>query len=304
MPKTTEKTDRRLRVFLCHASDDKLGVRGLYSRLSSLPQVDVWLDEEELLPGQEWEHEITKAIRSSHVIIVCLSGTSVYKEGYVQKEIRLALEVAKEKPEGMIFLIPVRFEECEVPSQLQQRHRADLFDPKGYDRLLAGLQARAAHLGMTISVVQQAPIPHPERPGRACDVHADWKVDEIVAEIERIRSISDRDEQLREASLAAERARARIRSELGGLMPRELVERQLQVGLSTSAHLRLSEDELGVLAGTPEAYLPGVLALGELEGRKALFLDTLRFLSAFDTALRKGSQLGGLLKAMAESQGL
>jgi hypothetical protein len=35
-----------------------------------------------------------------------LSRRSLSKEGYVQKELRQALEVAKEKPEGTIFLIP------------------------------------------------------------------------------------------------------------------------------------------------------------------------------------------------------
>ena len=43
---------------------------------------------------------------------VFLSVDSVTKEGYLQKEIRQALDVANEKPEGSIFLIPARLDNC------------------------------------------------------------------------------------------------------------------------------------------------------------------------------------------------
>ena len=99
---------RPLKVFLCHASADKPKVRTLYRRLVEAG-FDPWLDEEKLLPGQEWDLEIRKAVRASDVVIVCLTRNSVNKEGYVQKEIRMALDVADEKPEGTIYLIPARF---------------------------------------------------------------------------------------------------------------------------------------------------------------------------------------------------
>lgn len=44
---------RPLRVFLCHATADKKEVRKLSQRLQA-DGIDVWLDEEKLLPGQEW----------------------------------------------------------------------------------------------------------------------------------------------------------------------------------------------------------------------------------------------------------
>ncbi len=48
-----KSVDRRLRVFLCHASDNKPAARTLYASLKSLPWIDPWLDEENLLPGQD-----------------------------------------------------------------------------------------------------------------------------------------------------------------------------------------------------------------------------------------------------------
>jgi hypothetical protein len=49
-------------------------------------------------------------VRAADAILVCLSPDSINKEGYVQKEIKYALDVADEKPEGVIFFIPARLE--------------------------------------------------------------------------------------------------------------------------------------------------------------------------------------------------
>ncbi len=145
MSNVTIAAPRRLRVFLCHASGDKPAVRGLYQRLLN-DEFQPWLDEEDLLPGQRWQDEIPRAVRSADVVLVCLSPRSVGKEGYVQKEIKFALDVADEKPEGTIFLIPLRLEDCAVPERLSPWHWVDYWLPKGYERLLRALRARAASL--------------------------------------------------------------------------------------------------------------------------------------------------------------
>ena len=132
-----------LKVFLCHASSDKTNVRKLYKDLSNLDYVDPWLDEEKLLPGEDWRREIPKAIRTSDVVIVCLSRSSITKSGYVQTEIKFALDIADEQPEGTIFLIPLKFEECEVPERLSRWQWVNYFDESGYKRLCAALIKRA-----------------------------------------------------------------------------------------------------------------------------------------------------------------
>jgi serine/threonine protein kinase len=139
-----EETDapHRLKVFLCHSSEDKPAVRDLYQRLRA-EGVAPWLDEEDLLAGQDWRHEIPKAVRESDIVIICLSRQSVTKIGYVQKEIKYALDVADEQPEGAIFLIPLKLEECRVPERLSQWHWVNYFEDRGYERLLRTLHARA-----------------------------------------------------------------------------------------------------------------------------------------------------------------
>lgn len=141
-----DKPSRRLRVFLCHASDDRHTVRAIYHRLWT-EGVDVWFSEESLLPGQDWRKEIREAVRFSDAVVLCLSYHSINKAGFVQDEIAYALDVANQQPPGTIFLIPVKLVECEVPKELGYRQWVNLFEKQGWMRLLRALQKRAEEVG-------------------------------------------------------------------------------------------------------------------------------------------------------------
>lgn len=53
---------RKLRVFLCHASQDKPTIREFYQRLSATPQGNPCLDEEKILSSQDWDTTNQKVI--------------------------------------------------------------------------------------------------------------------------------------------------------------------------------------------------------------------------------------------------
>ncbi|MBK6645956.1 MAG: toll/interleukin-1 receptor domain-containing protein [Anaerolineales bacterium] len=131
---------RPLKVFLCHASTDKPKVRELYRYLKRRG-INPWFDEEHLVGGQDWQVEIPKALATSDAIIICLTKNSVDKEGYIQKEIKFALDKALEMPEGRIFLIPVKFEECEVPFTLSRYQWVDLTVESGYAKMMKRLSS-------------------------------------------------------------------------------------------------------------------------------------------------------------------
>lgn len=133
------------RIFLCHSSEDKAAVNALYKRLSE-DGISMWLDAENLLPGQDWDLEIKKAIKESAIVLVCLSRNSITKEGYVQKEIKLALDMAGEKPEGTIYVIPTRLEECEIPTRLSNLQWVNMFQENGYKKLKVAIQEREKEL--------------------------------------------------------------------------------------------------------------------------------------------------------------
>jgi len=136
---------RSLKVFLCYSKDDKPKVRELYYRLTA-DGFDAWLNDEKLMPGQDWDLEIRREVKESDAVIVCLSNSSITKSGYVQKEIRLALDIADEQPEGEIFIIPLRLEECIVPDRLKHLHWVDLFLTKSYEKLKHSLEFREKSL--------------------------------------------------------------------------------------------------------------------------------------------------------------
>jgi hypothetical protein len=167
-PPMQSSPPRRLVAFLCHASSDKPLVRTLYKRLQA-EGIQPWFDEEDLLPGQDWQREIARAVSAADVVIVCLSNGSVNQAGYVQKEIRSALDVADEQPEGTIFLIPLRLEVCEVPDRLNRWQWVNYYEVDGFERLMRSLRARATALGLPVQpaqtgdggVVSKQPVPVP-----------------------------------------------------------------------------------------------------------------------------------------------
>src|SRR5262245_1716713 len=132
------------RIFLCHASEDKAQVREVYHRLRAIDGFEPWLDEEDLLPGQDWTWEIPRALQTSDFILVFFSRLSVAKRGYVQREMKLALDALQELPEGTIHTIPVRLDDCKLPESFQHYHYANLFEPNGFDRIVRAIHVELA----------------------------------------------------------------------------------------------------------------------------------------------------------------
>ena len=131
-----------LKVFISYASPDREQAQRLHGDLLGLG-VAPWIDTEDLLPGQEWKMAISHALDSTDIVLICLSKNSISKEGYVQKEMRLALDRALEMPPGEVFLIPCRFEECDLPFNLREYQVVDLFSENGMRMLGKSLSARA-----------------------------------------------------------------------------------------------------------------------------------------------------------------
>ena len=77
---------RQLRVFLLYARGDQDAVHRLYNRLGK-DGAKAWMDLEKLLPGQDWEYEIRKAIHHSDIVIVCLSREFIKQGGYRHEEL-------------------------------------------------------------------------------------------------------------------------------------------------------------------------------------------------------------------------
>jgi hypothetical protein len=164
---------RPLRVYLSCSSHDIAAAREFYQKLRAAGWIQPWLEEEDLLPGQDSRLEIEKAVRNADAVLVFLSSRSVTQEGNLQRELRLALDVADEKPEGAVFVIPIRLDDCSTPYRLRTWKPVDAFpaDRKewAYERVLASLRLRAESLhpqGWMLSKLADIKQTKPEPPAQ------------------------------------------------------------------------------------------------------------------------------------------
>jgi hypothetical protein len=107
-----------------------------------------WMDDKDILGGEPWESAIKKAIRRSDFFIASLSNHSVDKRGILQKEVKEALEIWKEKLSTDIYIIPVRLEDCELPEGLKTFQCVDLFKRGGFQRLVKSIKEGISRLGI------------------------------------------------------------------------------------------------------------------------------------------------------------
>jgi hypothetical protein len=107
----------RGRVFLAYAQEDRAEVRKLYNALQRAG-FEPWMDQEKLLPGQNWRRAIDRAIDLADFFVGCFSHRSTGKRGHFQRELGYALDVAATVPAEDIFFIPVRLDGCHLPRHI------------------------------------------------------------------------------------------------------------------------------------------------------------------------------------------
>jgi hypothetical protein len=112
--------DRSLpKVFIAYVHEDGDAAEQVFTELTAAG-FDPWLDRRKLMPGQNWPRSVEDAINFSDFVVACFSKRSVSKKGGFQSEVRYALDCATRMPLDEVFLIPVRFDECQVPFRIQK----------------------------------------------------------------------------------------------------------------------------------------------------------------------------------------
>ena len=92
-----------MKVFLSHSSRDKALVREIRSQLPD--RVKTWLDEDELLVGQDLKISIKSAIQEDADFVVIFLGKEAVGSEWVKRELEWSLE--REKNIGRVFVLPV-----------------------------------------------------------------------------------------------------------------------------------------------------------------------------------------------------
>jgi hypothetical protein len=128
----------RQRVFLIYAREDLERVRDLAERLRE-QGFHPWLDVDEITPGQVWQRAVIRALEESAVALVLVSH-HLQKNGFVQDELKTAVETLQERDPDVSPVIPVRLDDAPVPERLAHVHWVDWSAPDGPARLFAGLK--------------------------------------------------------------------------------------------------------------------------------------------------------------------
>jgi TIR domain-containing protein len=134
------------RVFISYAREDEPTAIRLYQDLKVVG-AEPWMDKYDLIGGQGWRGTIRQAVRRSSHFIPLISKNSVSKRGYVQREMREAIDKLKDIPPDEIFLIPVRLDDTDSSFEdIQELHRVDLFPSyeRGFDELRRALEQSGA----------------------------------------------------------------------------------------------------------------------------------------------------------------
>jgi hypothetical protein len=113
--------------------------------------IPVWRDTANLWPGEDWRERIRGAISSNALVfLACFSRSSLARSrSYQNEELVLAIEQLRQRPPELPWLIPVRFDDCEIPDRdigggrtLTSIQRVDLFGDRydeGARRLVAAI---------------------------------------------------------------------------------------------------------------------------------------------------------------------
>jgi len=133
------------KVFICHASEDEMVARELYRKLND-KGYEPWLNVLTLSLEQGWNLEIQKTVRKCHSVIVCLSKRSVNNNDYIEKEIQPILEIGRNRLKDIIFVIPLKLEDCQVPEMLKMWHWINAHGEGGDEKLFRSLELRAIQI--------------------------------------------------------------------------------------------------------------------------------------------------------------
>jgi hypothetical protein len=126
-------------AFISYVREDSADVDFLQKTLEEAG-IPVWRDTASLWPGENWSAKIRGAIKSDALVfIACFSTHSAARQrSYQNEELLLAIDQLRQRRPDDPWLIPVRFDDCDIPDfelgagrTLTSINRADLF---GTDR--------------------------------------------------------------------------------------------------------------------------------------------------------------------------
>ncbi len=127
-------------VFVCHAREDADVAAAVAAELRAAG-FETWIDQDDLRGGDRWDGEIERAIDTVRYVVVLQSRHLAAKqEGYVNKEINLALRRQLTFRSDLRFVVPVVVDDdANVLECLAHLQAIELYAPNGFAQLRRAL---------------------------------------------------------------------------------------------------------------------------------------------------------------------
>jgi len=131
-------------VFICHAKADESHAEWLFDQFTGAgfkPFMDKIIE-----PGEDWNRRIEKTIKEAdYFVVVKTKSLAKRVEGYVNKEIDLAIERLKYFQQYSTFIIPVKLEPCELEwEEINKLQDADLTNKANIGKLISAIKRHYA----------------------------------------------------------------------------------------------------------------------------------------------------------------
>lgn len=152
-------------MFISYVREDSDRVDRL-QRILEAAGIQVWRNTTDLWPGEDWRLKIRSAITDNALVfIACFSEASLARRmSYQNEELALAIEQMRSRRPDDPGLIPVRFDECDIPDldigggrTLRSIQRADLFGDRSGD----GAARLVAAVGGSLGIRTRCALPLP-----------------------------------------------------------------------------------------------------------------------------------------------
>jgi hypothetical protein len=172
-------------VFISYSRRDSETIESIITQLEA-EGIDVWLDREDIKPGQQWRKQIVEAIDTAEAFVLNLSPDSGASDN-VLKELNLAEESLEP------FILPVMLKDMKIPDAMRYQLAGTQFiayflDPKrGVHDLIAEIKKRksatAEHPKLQLPAFREVEVILENETLESFSKHAQQKFLEILGEI-------------------------------------------------------------------------------------------------------------------------
>ena len=141
-------------IFISYATPDRERVDKFADGLEKLG-FNIWMDYRGVKAGQNWDFEIKRALNKATFFLMFISENSVNRRSYLQRELKMALDIFTEKLIDDIYLIPILLDKVTIPDEIKQFQYVDTNDPNCLKRIAESLNYQTDKLGVTRKEVQE-----------------------------------------------------------------------------------------------------------------------------------------------------